>query len=72
MKKPLQLLYTHDRFPAEVIVLAVRLYFRFPRGLRMAEEQLSAGEIEVSHEAERLWVKKFGREFANRRRCCTP
>ena len=40
--------YSGYRFPAEVISQAVWLYFRFPLGLRMAEEMLAARGIVVS------------------------
>jgi putative transposase len=72
MKKPRYPLYARHRFPAEVISLAVWLYFRFPLSLRMVEEMLAARGIEVSHETVRRWAEKFGREFANRIRRRTP
>ena len=58
--------YAGYRFPAEVIVTAVWLYFRFPLSLRMVEEMLAARGIVVSHEAVRRWGLKFGREIAER------
>jgi putative transposase len=72
MKKPRPLLYARHRFPAEVISLAVWLYFRFPLSLRMVEEMLAARGIEVSHETVRRWAEKFGREYANRIRQRAP
>ena len=47
---PAKSLYAGHRFPAEVISQAVWLYFRFPLGLRMVEEMLTARGIVVSHE----------------------
>ena len=58
--------YAGHRFPAEVISRAVWLHFRFPLGLRMAEEMLAARGLIVSHETVRRWALKFGQEFANR------
>ena len=58
-------LYRRHRFPAEVIVHAVWLYLRLPLSLRMVEDLLAARGIIVSHQTVRLWVKKFGRHFAN-------
>ena len=52
--------YARHRFPAEVISLAVWLYFRFPLSLRMVEEMLAARGVEVSHETIRRWAEKFG------------
>lgn len=72
MKKPHPSLYARHRFPAEVISLAIWLYYRFPLSLRMVEEMLAARGILVSHETVRRWAEKFGREFANRIRRRTP
>lgn len=58
-------LYRRHRFPSEVIVHAVWLYFRFPLSLRMVEDMLAARNIIVSHQTIRMWVEKFGRRFAN-------
>src|SRR5215472_17082834 len=57
--------YAGYRFPAEIIGHAVWLYFRFPLGLRIVEELLSARGIIVSHETVRQWALKFGQHFAN-------
>src|ERR687893_2531388 len=74
MEKPRPSLYARHRFPAEVISLAVWLYFRFPLSLRMVEEMLAARGVEVSHETVRPWAMKFGQSFANqiRRRLPAP
>jgi putative transposase len=72
MKKPRPSLSARHRFPAEVISLAVWLYFRFPLSLRMVEEMLAARGIEVSHKTVRRWAEKFGREFAHCIRRRTP
>jgi len=64
--------YAGHRFPAEVIGQAAWLYFRFPLGLRMAEEMLAARGLIVSHETVRRWALRFGREFANRIRRRLP
>jgi putative transposase len=72
MKKPRPALYARHRFPAEVISLAVWLYFRFLSSLRMVEEMVAARGIEVSHETVRRWAETFGREFANRIRRRLP
>jgi putative transposase len=57
-------LYRRHRFAAEVIAQAVRLYIRFPLGLRMVEDLLAARGIVVSHQTVRLWAQKFGQDFA--------
>jgi putative transposase len=43
--------------PAEIMSHAVWLYFRFPLGLRMVEELVSARGILVSHET--VWQRAF-------------
>lgn len=58
-------LYGRHRFPAEVIVHTVWLYYRFPLSMRMVEDILAACGITVSHQTVRLWAEKFGRHFAN-------
>lgn len=58
-------LYRRHWFPAEVIANAVWLYLRFPLSLRMVEDLLAERGVIVSHQTVRLWVKKFGRHFAN-------
>ncbi len=58
-------LYRRHRYPAEIIAYAVWLYLRFPLSLRIVEDMLAARGIIVSHQTVRLWVEKFGRNFAN-------
>ena len=50
MRTSVRTRYVGYRFPAEIIGHAVRLYFRFPLGLRMAEELPAACGIIGSHE----------------------
>ena len=63
--------YKGYRFLAEIIGHAVWLYFRFPLGLRMVEELLTARGI-ISHETVRQWARKFGQQFANQIRRRLP
>lgn len=48
------------RFPATVIVQAVRWCFRFTLSLRDVEELMAERGIEVSRETIRCWVIRFG------------
>jgi hypothetical protein len=66
--------YKRHRFPADVIRQAVWLYFRFTLSIRDVEELLAQRGIEVSREAIRCWVIKFGPLIAAnlRRRRSTP
>jgi len=66
--------FKRHRFPAAVIVQAVRWYFRFTLSLRDVEELMAVRGIEVSREAIRCWVIKFGLLIAAnlRRRRCPP
>lgn len=52
--------FKRHRFPAAVIVQAVRWYFRFTLSIRDVEELMAERGIEVSREAIRCWVIKFG------------
>jgi transposase-like protein len=52
--------FKRHRFPPAVIRHAVWLYFRFTLSLRDVEELLAERGIEVSREAIRCWVIKFG------------
>lgn len=52
--------FTRRRFPPDVIRHAVWLYFRFTLSIRDVEELLAQRGVEVSREAVRCWVNKFG------------
>ena len=52
--------FKRHRFPTTVICQAVRLYFRFTLSIRDVEELMAERGIEVSREAIRCWVIKFG------------
>jgi transposase-like protein len=61
------------RFSPEVIRQAVWLYFRFTLSLRDIEEVMAQRGVDVSREAIRCWVNKFGPWIAanlRRRRPC--
>lgn len=66
--------FKRHRFPAAVILQAVRLYFRFTLSVRDVEELMAERGIEVSREAIRCWVIKFGPLVAAnlRRGRCAP
>lgn len=52
--------FKRHRFPGSVIVQAVRWYFRFTLSIRDVEELMAERGIDVSREAIRCWVIKFG------------
>jgi len=52
------------RFSPAIIEYEVWLYFRFSLSLRDVEALLTQRGIIVSHETVRLWVAKFGRQYA--------
>ena len=56
--KPLS--FKRHRFPREVILHAVWLYFRFTLSLRDVEELMAERGIEVSYETIRCWTIRFG------------
>ena len=51
--------FTGFRFPAEVIVVAVRWYLRSGLSYRDVEELLAEREIEVDHVSVYRWVQRF-------------
>ena len=52
--------FKRHRFPSAVILQAVRLYFRFTLSIRDVEELMAERGVEVSREAIRSCVIKFG------------
>ena len=56
--------YARHRFPPDVLRHAVWLYLRFTLSYRDVEDLLVERGLDVSHEAIRRWVLKFGLEFA--------
>ena len=65
--------FKRHRFPPDVIRYAVWLYFRFTLSIRDVEELLAQRGVEVSREAVRCWVNKFGPLIAaNLRRRRSP
>jgi putative transposase len=66
--------FKRHRCPPDVIRYSVRLYFRFTLSIRDVEELLAQRGIELSREAVRCWVLKFGPLIAAnlRRRRCSP
>ena len=52
--------FKRHRFPPDVIRYAVWLYLRFTMSIRDVEELLAERGIDVSREAVRCWVIKFG------------
>jgi putative transposase len=55
--------YKRHRYPAEIIKYSVMLYYRFSLSFRDIVEILAYRGIDVSHEAIRYWVNKFGPIF---------
>jgi len=52
--------FKRQRFPPDAIRHAVWLYFRFTLSIRDVEELMALRGIQVSREAVRCWVNKFG------------
>lgn len=58
--------FKHHRFPAEVILLSVRWYCRYPLSYRDVRDMLAEHGIEVDAATVYRWVQKFGPEIAKR------
>jgi transposase-like protein len=56
---PAQSAFTGIRFPAEVIVLAVRWYLRYGLSYRDIEELLTERGVEDDHVTVYRWVQRF-------------
>ena len=56
------------RFPAEVILWAVRWYLRFAVSFRDLEEVLAERGVRVDHVSLHRWVQRFAPEFERRLR----
>lgn len=56
--------YRCHRYPAEIIALCVRLYYRFPLSYRGVEELKFERGVIVSYESIRRWCHKFGPIYA--------
>ena len=59
--------FAGDRFPPEVIMLAVRWYLRYGLSYRDVEELLVERGIEVDHVTIHRWVQRFTPQAA-----CSP
>jgi hypothetical protein len=62
--------FTGFRFPADVIVVAVRWYLRFNLSYRDVEELLVERGIEVDHVTVYRWVQRFTPLLADAARFC--
>ena len=58
--------FKRHQFPADVILHAVWLYFRFSLSFRDVEELMAARGVDVSYETIRCWTIKFGPLIARR------
>src|SRR5215218_9895137 len=56
------------RFPAEVILWAVRWYLRFPLSYRDLEAMLADRGVSVDHTTMYRWVQRFAPELEKRMR----
>ena len=57
------------RFPADVILWAVRWYLQFPISYRDLEQMLADREVAVDHTTLSRWVQRFAPELEKRMRC---
>ena len=69
MKRKRPELFKGRHFEAEVIVLCVRRYLRYPLSLRQVEEMMAERNLSVDHVTIGRWVQRYAPEL-NRR--CRP
>jgi transposase-like protein len=67
---PFNLAFAGFRFPAEVIVVAVRWYLRYGLSYRDVEELLAERGVEVDHVTVYRWVQRFTPLLADAARPC--
>ena len=60
------------RFPAEIILWAVRSYLQFPISYRDLERMLADRGVEVDHTTMYRWVQRFAPELESERLACPP
>ena len=60
------------RFPAEVILWAVRWYLQFPISYRDLERMLADRGVEVDHTTMYRWVQRFAPELEKRHAPASP
>lgn len=54
------------RFPAVVILCAVRMYLRYPLSYQDTADLLSERDVHVDRSTVYRWVRKFGHQIAAR------
>lgn len=59
-------LFKHHRFPAEIILCAVRMYLRYPLSYQDTADPLSERGFVVDRSTVYRWVQKLGPELAKR------
>ena len=64
--------FKRHRFPSDIILHSVWLYFRFALSFREVEELLAQRGLDVSYETIRCWTIKFGPQIARRLRRRRP
>ena len=69
MKRKRPALFKGRQFEAEIIVLCVRWYLRYPLSLRQLEEIMAERHLSVDHVTIWRWVQRYAPEL-NRR--CRP
>ncbi len=68
--RPLDSAFAGFRFPAEMIVVAVRWYLRYGLSYRDVEELLAERGVEVDHVTVYRWVQRFTPLLADAARFC--
>ncbi|SDX78117.1 transposase, IS6 family [Roseicitreum antarcticum] len=61
--------FKRHRFPAEIILCAVRMYLRYPLSYQDVTDLMAERGLDVDRSTVFRWVQKFGPELS-RRDCC--
>src|SRR3954463_1515045 len=69
MKQKRPVLFKGRQFEAEIIILCVRWYLRYPLSFRQLEEIMAERNLSVDHVTIWRWVQRYAPEL---NRCCRP
>src|SRR3954452_14613169 len=70
MRRHRPALFRRRHFEAEIIVLCVRRYLRYPLSLRQLQEIMAERNLSVDHVTIWRWVQRYAPEL--NRLCCHP
>src|SRR3954471_22370636 len=71
MRRERPALFRRRHFEAEIIILCVRWYLRYPLSFRQLEEIMGERKLNVDHVTIWRWVQRYAPELNRRKACLT-